>query len=84
MVRTLERDVHIHIFSPGCVEITRQLAFRDRLRINADDRRLYESVKRKLAQEDWVDMNAYAQAKAEVVEQITARALEKSEATRSS
>src|ERR1700722_12450272 len=27
MVRTPELDVHAHIFSPGCVEVTRQLAF---------------------------------------------------------
>jgi len=76
MFRTPELDVHIHIFSQGCVEVTRQLAFRDRLRANVEDRRLYESVKRKLAKEEWPDMNAYARAKSEVVEQITARALQ--------
>jgi GrpB-like predicted nucleotidyltransferase (UPF0157 family) len=76
MFRTLELDVHIHIFSQGCVEVMRQLAFRDRLRANVEDRRLYESVKRKLAKEEWPDMNAYARAKTEVVEQITARALQ--------
>src|SRR5260221_2266034 len=76
MFRTLELDVHVHMFSQGCVEVTRQLAFRDRLKANVEDRRLYESVKRKLAKEDWPDMNAYARAKTEVVEQITARALQ--------
>jgi GrpB-like predicted nucleotidyltransferase (UPF0157 family) len=76
MFRTPELDVHVHIFSAGCVEVTRQLAFRDRLRVNVEDRLLYESVKRKLAKEDWPDMNAYAQAKTEVVEQITARSLQ--------
>jgi len=40
------------------------------------DRLLYEAVKRKLAREEWPDMNAYARAKTEVVEQITARALQ--------
>jgi GrpB-like predicted nucleotidyltransferase (UPF0157 family) len=75
MFRTPELDVHVHVFSPGCVEVTRQLAFRDRLRRNAEDRLLYESVKRKLAKEDWPDMNAYAAAKSEVVEQVIARAL---------
>ena len=75
MLRTPELDVHVHVFSPGCVEVVRQLAFRDRLRTNAGDRLLYESVKRKLAKEDWPDMNAYARAKTQVVEQITARAL---------
>ena len=76
MFRTPELDVHVHIFSQGCIEVTRVLAFRDRLRANAEDRLLYESVKRKLAKEDWPDMNAYARAKTEVVEQITARALQ--------
>ncbi len=75
MFRTPELDVHVHIFSPGCVEFTRHLAFRDHLRACAEDRLRYESVKRKLAGEDWPDMNAYARAKTEVVEQILARAL---------
>jgi GrpB-like predicted nucleotidyltransferase (UPF0157 family)/GNAT superfamily N-acetyltransferase len=75
MFRTPELDVHLHIFSPGCPEVTRHLAFRDRLRTCPEDRLLYESVKRKLAREDWTDMNAYARAKSEVVEQILARVL---------
>ncbi|HUJ12095.1 MAG TPA: GrpB family protein [Verrucomicrobiae bacterium] len=74
MFRTPELDVHVHVFSAGCVEISRQIAFRDRLRSNAEDRLLYESVKRRLAKDDWPDMNAYARAKSEVVEQIIARA----------
>jgi GrpB-like predicted nucleotidyltransferase (UPF0157 family) len=74
MFRTPGRDVHVHIFSAGCVEIRRVLAFRDRLKSSAEDRSLYESVKRTLAKEDWPDMNAYAQAKSDVVEQIIIRA----------
>ncbi|MEI9894215.1 MAG: GrpB family protein [Chthoniobacter sp.] len=74
MFRTPGLDVHVHIFSSGCVEFTRHLAFRDRLRACPEDRLLYESVKRKLAREDWPDMNAYARAKTEIVEQILARA----------
>ncbi|HZF31363.1 MAG TPA: GrpB family protein [Gammaproteobacteria bacterium] len=75
MFRTPELDVHIHLFSRGCVEVERLLAFRDRLRKSAEDRCLYESVKRELARQDWPDMNAYARAKSAVVEEITARAL---------
>ena len=75
MFRTPELDVHVHLFSRGCIEFTRHLAFRDRLRGCPEDRLLYESVKRKLATEDWPDMNAYARAKTEVVEQILTRAL---------
>jgi GrpB-like predicted nucleotidyltransferase (UPF0157 family) len=78
MFRTPELDVHVHVFSAGCVEFERHIAFRDHLRRCADDRLLYESVKRKLAEQDWSDMNAYAQAKTEVVEQILTRALGKS------
>ena len=74
MFRTPGLDVHIHVFSAGCVEVDRMLAFRDRLRSSADDRALYGSVKRTLAQKDWPDMNAYAQAKSEIVEEILARA----------
>jgi len=74
MFRTPDLDVHVHIFSAGCVEIRRQLAFRDRLRSSVEDRSLYESVKKKLAKEDWPDMNAYAQAKSDVIEQIILRA----------
>jgi GrpB-like predicted nucleotidyltransferase (UPF0157 family) len=74
MFRTPELDVHIHIFSTGSTEVTRHLAFRNRLRSNAEDRLRYEVLKRKLAQKDWPDMNAYAQAKSEAVEEIITRA----------
>lgn len=74
MFRTPELDVHVHLFSSGCVEVARHLAFREHLRSHAEDRLRYEALKRKLAQEDWPDMNAYAQAKSEVVEEIIARA----------
>ena len=75
MLRTPDLDVHVHIFSAGCEEVTRQVAFRDRLRSNLEDRLRYETLKRMLAKEDWPDMDAYARAKTEVVEEITARAL---------
>jgi len=74
MFRTPEKDVHIHIYSPGCEEIQRNLTFRDRLRRNADDRNRYERTKRELATHGWSDMNAYAHAKTEVIEDIIARA----------
>jgi GrpB-like predicted nucleotidyltransferase (UPF0157 family) len=70
MLRTPKRDVHIHAFSPGAAEIERLLAFRDRLRVNATDRIRYEDTKRRLAARSWPDMNAYAEAKTEVIEQI--------------
>ena len=72
MLRTPEKDAHIHIYSAGCPEVERNLAFRDRLRQNSDDRRRYEQAKRELAAKEWPDMNAYAQAKTEVIESIIA------------
>jgi GrpB-like predicted nucleotidyltransferase (UPF0157 family) len=70
MFRTPEQDVHIHIYSVGCPEIERNLAFRDILRRNIEDRRRYERLKRELAAQEWPDMNAYAEAKTEVIESI--------------
>jgi GrpB-like predicted nucleotidyltransferase (UPF0157 family) len=72
MLRTPERDVHVHVYSAGCPEIQRVLTFRDRLRRNRDDRRHYEHTKRELAEKEWPDMNAYAEAKTEVIESIIA------------
>jgi len=72
MFRTPEKDVHIHVYSAGCPEIERNLAFRERLRRNVDDRRRYEQTKRELAAKEWSDMNAYADAKTEVIESIIA------------
>lgn len=70
MFRTPEKDVHVHIYSAGCPEIERNLTFRDRLRQNTDDRTRYEQLKRELAAKEWPDMNAYAEAKTEVIESI--------------
>jgi GrpB-like predicted nucleotidyltransferase (UPF0157 family) len=78
MLRTPERDVHVHVYSAGCPEIDRVLTFRDRLRRNADDRERYERTKRELAAREWDDMNEYAAAKSEVVESIIAAAQEES------
>jgi len=72
MFRTPENDVHVHIYSDGCPEIQRNLVFRDRLRLDDDDRRRYEQKKRELARQDWEDMNDYAAAKTEVIESIIA------------
>jgi GrpB-like predicted nucleotidyltransferase (UPF0157 family) len=72
MLRTPERDVHVHVYSAGCAEIERNLTFRDRLRRHAEDRIRYERTKRELATREWGDMNEYAAAKTEVVESIIA------------
>jgi GrpB-like predicted nucleotidyltransferase (UPF0157 family) len=74
MFRTPGGDVHVHVYSAGCPEVGRNLTFRDRLRRNIDDRRRYERTKRELAAKEWPDMNAYAEAKTEVIESILAAA----------
>jgi GrpB-like predicted nucleotidyltransferase (UPF0157 family) len=74
MFRTPARDVHIHVYSTGCPEIDRCITFRDRLRENAGERLLYEQTKRRLATQQWADMNEYANAKTAVIESIIAAA----------
>jgi GrpB-like predicted nucleotidyltransferase (UPF0157 family) len=69
-----DTDINLHVFSPGCPEIERMLLFRDWLRSNAADRRLYERTKRELARKDWKYVQNYADAKTAVVEEILARA----------
>ncbi len=70
MFRTPARHVHIHVYGPASPEIGRNLAFRDRLRSDVDARRRYEAVKRRLASQEWNDMNEYAHAKTEIIESI--------------
>jgi GrpB-like predicted nucleotidyltransferase (UPF0157 family) len=70
-----DTDVNLHVFSAGCVEVTRMLAFRDHLRHDDADRALYELTKRSLAARRWRYVQDYADAKSEVVEAILSRAL---------
>ena len=74
MVRTPARDVHVHIHQVGDQEAQDLLLFRDHLRLQPEDRDLYERTKRTLIDQDWPDMNAYAEAKTEVIGEITDRA----------
>ena len=66
--------LNLHVFSIGCAEIDRMLAFRDHLRAHAGDRALYERTKRELASRRWKDVQNYADAKADVVQEILGRA----------
>lgn len=70
MFRTPERDVHIHVYSPDSPSLDRHLRFRERLRSNTTDRDTYAKVKRTLAARQWSDMNAYAEAKTEIIDRI--------------
>jgi GrpB-like predicted nucleotidyltransferase (UPF0157 family) len=66
----------IDVFSRACTEPGRMLAFRDWLRSNEDDRRLYARTKQELAARTWKYMQNYADAKSEAVGEILKRALE--------
>ncbi len=74
LVRTPVRDVHVHIHDVGDQAATDHLLFRDHLRSDPDDRDLYERTKRALVNQDWPDMNAYAEAKTPVIVEIKGRA----------
>jgi GrpB-like predicted nucleotidyltransferase (UPF0157 family) len=74
MFRSPGCDVHVHVWRAGSDDERRHLVFRDWLRVSADDRRLYESVKRELASRTWESMQHYADAKTDVVAEIMARA----------
>jgi GrpB-like predicted nucleotidyltransferase (UPF0157 family) len=65
---------NLHVFTDGCEEIERMLLFRDWLRDHAGDRLLYEERKRELAARTWKYTQNYADAKAEVVQEILTRA----------
>ena len=74
LFRGPDGGVNLHVFSEGCEEIGRMLAFRDRLRSNDADRELYERTKRELAVREWEFVQDYADAKTEVVKEIVSRA----------
>ena len=75
MLKGLDPDLKLHVFSPRCPEIDRMLLFRDWLRKNESDRKLYERTKRELASRIWKYTQNYADAKSTVVEEILARAM---------
>jgi len=69
-----DEPVNLHCYPPDHAEIRKYLIFRDRLRDDDDDRRLYEATKRSLADREWPDMNYYAEAKRPVIDAILGRA----------
>jgi GrpB-like predicted nucleotidyltransferase (UPF0157 family) len=69
-----DTELTMHVFSAGCPEIERMLLFRDWLRTHLDDHELYERTKRELGRRTWKYTQNYADAKAEVVQEILARA----------
>jgi GrpB-like predicted nucleotidyltransferase (UPF0157 family) len=73
MYRPPQQDAHVHLWSDER-DFQRHRAFRDRLREDAQDRALYEHIKRRLAERDWPSQNDYAQAKNGIVSAILRRA----------
>jgi len=76
LVRTPELDVHVHIYGKGDPAVTNYLLLRDRLRSDAGDRELYARTKRELIAQGFDDMNAYSDAKSEVIAGVLGRARE--------
>ncbi len=72
--RRHDGDVNLHVFGRDCPEVERMLCFRDHLRRDAADRRLYADTKRELAARDWPTVQHYADAKDDVVATIMHRA----------
>ena len=67
-------NVNLHVFSAGCPEVERMVAFRDWLRAHDADRDLYARTKRQLAGREWTYVQNYADAKTHVVTDIMRRA----------
>lgn len=67
--------VNLHVFTVGSPELTRMVGFRDRCRRHPEELKLYQDAKQALAGQVWRHVQHYANAKAEVVEAIIARAL---------
>lgn len=65
---------NLHVLSAGCPEADRMLLFRDWLRKDSGDRKLYGDTKRFLSQQEWEYVQNYADAKSEVVAGILERA----------
>ncbi len=53
VLKRQEPKANLHVFSAGCEQINRMIAFRDWLRNHAEDRKLYEATKRQLSQQTW-------------------------------
>jgi ribA/ribD-fused uncharacterized protein len=76
MVRTEQLDVHVHLCSAGGRWERDHLLFGDWLRTTPADQDAYEMLKRELATRDWFDMNQYAEAKGDLIDEILGRARE--------
>ena len=69
-----DTNINLHVHPPTSPEIERHLLFRDWLRSNDADRRLYANTKRELSTKGFTYIQEYADAKTAVVSEIMARA----------
>ncbi|MDO9457529.1 GrpB family protein [Nocardioides sp.] len=67
LVRCLDPQANVHVFSPDAMEPRRHLAFRDWLRTHEDDRAAYAATKREVAGRGHSDSMHYNNEKAWVV-----------------
>ena len=74
VLKFVDPDVNLHVFTVGCREIDKMLLFRDWIRAHPEDRDLYASEKRRLGTQTWKYVQHYADAKTAVVDEILARA----------
>ena len=73
MLISAAEDVHLHVWPRSAPEPIRHLLFRDWLRSHPDDRDLYASTKRRLAQDTADRPGDYSLAKSDVIDAIFAR-----------
>ncbi|MDQ4044603.1 MAG: GrpB family protein [Chloroflexota bacterium] len=68
-----EINMNLHVLSAGSPKVESFIAFRDWLRTHPADRDRYAAAKRDLASHHWQYMEDYADAKDDIVREITAR-----------
>lgn len=72
-----QRTHNIHMVQLGSEFWNRHLAFRNYLIANANEKAAYSSLKNRLAERDWDDVNDYAAAKTEFIREVERKALGK-------
>ncbi|MDQ2931053.1 MAG: GrpB family protein [Gemmatimonadota bacterium] len=74
MLQRTAPEVNLHIFSADCAEVARMRLFRDWLRGAPEDVRLYAETKPRLAKRTWASVQEHADAKSDIVAEISTRA----------
>jgi GrpB-like predicted nucleotidyltransferase (UPF0157 family) len=74
MLRTTDLGVHLHVCAVGSDWERRHLLLRDYLRANNADKQAYQKLKEELTKQEWETMNHYADAKSELIQEMTQRA----------